>query len=102
MFGNDRLYLAVVALATEQYDVRSRVVLAMNIMEPLSRNEFKQDLEIWNRLEKIKKETSKNGALIINGRFIKDAYANTASSKNNSTYKKYAKEIFNIWLETCK
>lgn len=101
MLGNDRLYLAVVALATEQGDVRKRVVLAMNIIEPLGQNEFKQNSKLWIRLERLKKATSKIGPLIVNGRFIKDAYTTTADSKNNSTYKKFAKEIFSIWLETC-
>ena len=102
MLGNDRLYLAVVALATDTGDVRSRVVVAMNLIASLNKNEFQHNSELWKRIMKLKEETSKEGPQIINERFLKDAYANTAASKNNSTYKKFAIELFNIWIETCK
>jgi hypothetical protein len=101
MIGNDRLYTAVRALATSEGDVRARVCLALSILAPLRESEFLYKPALWQNLKALKAETSSKGPLVINGKIIKDGYQNTASLRNNKTYKKYAQEIFAIWLETC-
>ena len=102
MIGNDRLYLAVRALATAEGDVRKRVCLAMNIIEPIRRIEFSKRPDLWSRLDKLKQETSSKGPQIINGKVLKDAYHHTYINRPNKTYKKYAEEIMGIWFETCE
>ncbi|MCO4090135.1 MAG: hypothetical protein HEQ17_14840 [Limnohabitans sp.] len=102
MIGNDRLYLALRALATAEGDVRKRVCLAMNIIEPIRQIEFSKRTDLWIRLDELKKETSSKGPQIINGKVLKDAYHHTCINRPNKTYKKYAEEIMDIWLETCE
>jgi hypothetical protein len=101
MLGNDRLYLATLALATAKGDARARVCLAMRNIDKLNRNEFSSNPALWVRIEKLKKETSSKGSQVINGRFLKDAYEHTAVFRKKSTYSKYAKQIWEMWLETC-
>ena len=100
MIGNDRLYLAAVALATAEGDARERVCLAMSIIEPLRANEFASRVDLWERLEKLRNDTKSKGPQIINGKVLTDAYQNTAYARQNKTYKKYAKEILDLWLES--
>ena len=102
MLGNDRLYLAVLALATAEGDARQRVCLAMRNIDKLNENEFNNKPDLWRRIEALKLKTTIGGAQVINGRFIRDAYEFTALMRRNSTYSKYAKEIVGIWLETCE
>ena len=92
--------MAVVALATAEGDARARVCLAMSIIEPLNKNEFSQKPDLWLRLEKLRRETKMKGPQVICGRLIKNAYENTAVARQNKTYKKYAKEIMDIWIQT--
>jgi hypothetical protein len=101
MIGNDRLYLAVRALATAEGDVRARVCLAMDIIEPIRQIEFSKRPDLWNRLNQLRKETSIKGPQIINGKVLKDAYRHTSLTRQNKTYKKYAEEILVLWLESC-
>lgn len=102
MIGNDRFYLAVLALATAEGDARSRVCLAMSIVDKFSINEFQNKPMLWKRLQALIKETSKRGPHIVNGRYLRDPYQHTAIFRRNSTYKIYAKEIMDIWIETCE
>lgn len=102
MIGNDRLFLAVLALATVEGDVRTRVCIAMRNIEVIRQNEFKTKPELWKRIEALKVATKGKGALVMNGRVILDAYESTAKPRQNKTYTKYAKEIFEIWMETCR
>lgn len=46
MIGNDRLYLAVRALATAEGYARARVCLAMDIIEPIRVIEFVDKMEL--------------------------------------------------------
>jgi hypothetical protein len=101
MLGNDRLFLAVLALATAKGDARARVCLAMRNVEKLNKKEFTKNSQLWERIERLKKETTSKGAQVVNGRYLKDAYEHTAVFRKNSTYANYAKQIFEIWLETC-
>ena len=98
--GNDRLYLAALALATVEGDARARVCVAMRNIDKLNKNEFTNNPALWGRVERLKKETSSKGAEVVNGRFLKDKYENTAVFRKNSTYANYAKQIWEIWLET--
>lgn len=102
MIGNDRLFMAVLALATVEGDVRKRVCIAMRNIEVIREDEFKAKPELWKRIEALKVSTKSNGAQVINQRVILDAYENTAKARQNKTYSRYAKEIFEIWMETCK
>jgi hypothetical protein len=102
MIGNDRLYLAVRTLATAEGDARARVCIAMLDVDKISPNEFKEEPHLWKRIEWLKKETSKKGKYIENGRLVRDMYENTALMRKNKTYKKYAEEIIGIWFETCE
>lgn len=101
MVGNDRLFLATLALATASGDARARVCLAMRNIDKLNKNEFINNLALWERIEWLKKETSSKGTQVINGRLLKDAYEHTALFRKNSTYASYAKQIWDMWLETC-
>ena len=101
MIGNDRLYLAALALATVEGDVRARVCIAMRNIDKLNKNEFKSNPVLWERIQQLKKETSSKGPQIVNGRFLKDAYENTAYFRKNATYAGYAKQIWEMWVETC-
>jgi len=94
--------MAVIALATGEGDVRKRVCIAMRNIEAIREDEFKAKFELWKRIEALKVVTKGNGALVINQRVILDAYENTAKARQNKTYSKYAKEIFEIWMETRK
>jgi hypothetical protein len=100
MIGNDRLYMAVVALVTMEGDVRKRVCLAMENINTLRENEFNDRIDLWQRLTLLKEKTSSEGPLMVNGEVVKNAFEHTAESRINKTYAKYAKEIFDIWLET--
>jgi hypothetical protein len=102
MIGNDRLYLAVRALATAEGDVRKRVCLAMSIIEPIRQIELSKRPDLWSRLNELKKETSIKGPQIINGKVLKDAYHHTCINRPNKIYNKYAEEIMGIWYETCE
>lgn len=95
---NDRFWLAIVALVTYEKDVRHRVALACQILEPMRQNELPKDL--WDRLEVVKKEAGKKGVLSnSNSEVIKDRYENTIILRHNKTYSKLAKEIFSIYEE---
>ena len=102
MIGNDRLYLAVLALATAEGDARARVCLAMSIIEPLRKIEFEDKPHLWVRLKKLEKGLSYKGPQIVNKKILKDSYLNTALHRHNKTYAKYAREIMSTWLETCE
>lgn len=99
MIGNTRLFQAIYALSTMQGDVRTRVTVAMREIAVLGAHEF-NDPNLWKRIENLKISTTKHGPLIINQRTIKDALENTAAKSKNTTYQKYAKEIFSIWIES--
>ena len=99
--GNDRLWNAVQALATHTGDVRSRVIAAMRIIGAMHPNELDRFEGLTNRIIKIRQETSLNGALILNGSTVRDAYENTAVHRHNKAYVKHAEEIFSIWMATC-
>lgn len=99
MIGNTRLWNACLALATHQGDVRSRVVIALQIIDAMHPNELDAFNGLKARLDKVKIATSQKGTLQIGSCFM-NAYENTARQHNNKTYVKYAKEIFEIWLQT--
>lgn len=99
--GNDRLWLAVKALATMEGDVRSRVVVAMSNIDKICDIELNKISGLKERVERLKKETSKKGPLVINGKILKDKYQNTATRSKRATYTKHAEEIISIWQMTC-
>ena len=100
--GNDRLWLAVKALATMEGDVRSRVVVAMSNIRVIGDVELERIDGLKERIERLKNKTSKYGPLVINGKILKDAYQNTASRSHNKTYTRHAQEILSIWQMTCE
>jgi len=69
-------------------------------IEKISPREFDKKTDLWRRIEKLKDDTSSKGAKVINGNQMKDKYENTAASRQNKTYRNYAREILDIWLET--
>ena len=96
--GNDRLYQAAQTIAFGKGDVRSRVVIACQIMHRMSRNEV--DASIRVRIDDVLiaasvfpavRDTSGN---VIPGY---DKYEVSASRRHNSTYIPLAKEIFSIY-----
>lgn len=101
MIGNDRLYMAVRTLATEEGDARARVCIAMLDIDKIVSNEFNGKPHLWKRIERLIKDTSAKGKFVENGMCLRNMYENTALMRQNRTYKKYAKEIMEIWLETC-
>ena len=72
----------------------------MGNINTLNENEFNDRVDLWQRLELLKEQTSSKGPLRVNGEVVKNAVEHTAESRMNKTYTKYAKEIFDIWLET--
>jgi len=102
MLGNHRLFQAVRTLATAKGDVRTRVCIAMADIRVIGSMEFRNMPDLWKRIERLKKETSAKGPYVLNGRTIRNSYENTAYSRQNKTYEKYAEEILAIWLDTCE
>lgn len=103
MIGNDRLYLATRALVEGHGNAKSRVVVAMQILDGLHHSEFANRPEIWNRIVVLRQKTSFRGPLRHEGlkHVLRDAYENTAINRRNSTYSKFAIEIFELWRTTC-
>lgn len=99
--GNDRLWLAVKALATMKGDVRSRVVVAMSNIDKICDIELNKINGLRERVERLKEETSKKGPLVINGKVLKDKYQNTADRSKSTTYTRHAEEIVLIWQMAC-
>lgn len=100
MIGNDRLYQAVKALATDEKDVRARVCLAMSIIDPIRKQEFLASPHVWAEIDDLKKLTSYKGPQKVGTKVLKDSFVNTAIGRKNATYSKFAKRIFELWLST--
>ena len=100
MIGNDRLYRAVLALATDENNVKARVCLAMSVIDPIRGQEFSSSPEIWERIQEIKRLTNYKGPQKIGDKVVKDSYVHTAIGRKNVTYEKLAKKIFELWLLT--
>lgn len=102
MLGNTRLYMAVAALSTANFKVKSRVVIALRILRAINKNEFPPDSILWTRLEILLNKASYCGPLIINNTIIRDSFDNTAYGRHSKTYEQFANEILSIWLDSIK
>lgn len=97
--GNDRLYQAVCVLVSSSGDLRTRVVHAMQICEPLGESDFEKQDGLREAMRKLREELSVSGVDKIDSSV--SVYAHAAKRRKNCTYKKYAQEIFRLWMESC-
>jgi len=95
---NTRMWEAINVLVYGEKDVRTRVSIACAILDKMNAKELPEDLQ--KRIEKVKNEAGKKGELRnINGDVIKDRYEYTSATRQNKTYSKLAKELYDIYNE---
>lgn len=98
MFKNTRLFEAIKVLATESGDVRARFCMAMNILEAVRAQDFVERTDLFEKLENLRTKTAYKGVQKIGSLHI-DKFKNTATGRTNKVYRKYAEELFSIWIE---
>lgn len=94
-----RLTEAVDALVSGEGTVKQRVVVACKILRPMMQlNNLPENSRA--RLRKVLEAASLKGAQSNASGVWRDALDHTAVHKHNSTYKKFAREIFAVWLDS--
>lgn len=95
---NTRLWEAVRALATMESDVKSRVVVACEILECIRERELSP--EHYVRLKRLLDSAGEKGPEMLSTGIVRNGrYKNTSRGRRNSTYSKYAEEIFSLHSE---
>ena len=98
LVGNTRLFEAANALVTGEKDVRHRVALACQILNKMHPSEL--DLDLRARLNDVLNKAGRRGPLLAaDRRVIRDRFDETIVHSRNSTYAKYARDIFEIYQE---
>lgn len=93
-----RLTEAVHALVLGEGTLKRRVVVACKLLRPMMQlNNLSENSRC--RLQKILDAASIKGTQSNASGVWMDAFDHTAVNKRNSTYIKFAKEIFSVWLE---
>lgn len=97
--GNDRLYQAVCALVSGTGDLRSRVVVAIEICQSLSESDYEKQPGLCEAVNRLRNELSI--VRVSEPNPLLSIYARAAKHRQNRTYVKYANEIFRLWMKSC-